>query len=333
MNRRARLALAAAALAAMAVSGCAGQPPADGGGGGADVPVSAAEPAPLGVTTVPAEPPEPPTQAAACDPTASLRPTGPLPPSGQMPPGSTMERILQRGRLIVGVDQSSYLFGFRDPFTGAIQGFDIDVIRQVAQAIFGDPNRVQYVVVSSADRVPVLQRGDVDLVASTLTITCDRARAVDFSTVYYDAGQRILVRRDSGFRGLDDLHGRPVCAAKGSTSIHHVAQAASHPVVVGVDDWGDCLVMLQQGQVDAISTDDAVLAGMVAQDPYTVVVGPRFTDEPYGVGVPKGAEDMVRFVNAVLDRMRADGGWQASYQHWLGAALGPAQPPPARYRD
>jgi polar amino acid transport system substrate-binding protein len=331
VNRPAGGALAAAALAAaVAVSGCTADARPDGGGPAA---VRVAEPAPLGVTTLPADTTESSTQAMTCDPAASLRPTGPLPTPGQMPSGSTMERILRRGRLVAGVDQSSYLFGFRDPSTGAIEGFDIDVVRQVAQAIFGDPDRVQYIVVSSADRVPSLQRGDLDLVASTLTITCDRLRSVAFSTVYYDAGQRILVRRDSGVRGLGDLGGRQVCAAKGSTSIRRVAQAPARPVPVGVEDWGDCLVMLQQGEVDAISTDDAVLAGMVAQDPYTEVVGPRFTDEPYGVGVPQTNEDMVRFVNAVLDRMRADGTWSASYRRWLGAALGPAQPPPARYRD
>jgi polar amino acid transport system substrate-binding protein len=331
VSRRARWALAAALAAALVASGCATAPP-DGAEDGAPA-VSVAEPEPIGATTLPAEPPDSSTQTASCDVTASLRPAGPLPPPGQMPPGSTMERILQRGRLVVGVDQSSYLFGFRDPSTGAIAGFDIDVIRQIAQAIFGDPGRVQYIVVSSADRVPVLQRGEVDLVVSTLTITCDRLRAVDFSTVYYDAGQRVLVRRGSGVHSLADLGGKRVCAAKGSTSIQHVAQASAHPVTVGVDDWGDCLVMLQQGQVDAISTDDAVLAGMVAQDPYTEVVGPRFTDEPYGVGIPRNSEDLVRFVNAVLDRMRADGTWMASYRHWLADALGPAEPPPARYRD
>src|SRR5205823_4736977 len=115
-----------------------------------------------------------------------------------------------------------YLFGFRDPFTGDIQGFDIDLIRQIAQAIFGDPNRVQYVVLTSADRVPALQRGDVDVVARTFTVTCDRLRSVSFSSVYYQAGQRVLVKRGSGIRGLDQLAGKRVCAAKGTTSIQYL---------------------------------------------------------------------------------------------------------------
>jgi polar amino acid transport system substrate-binding protein len=322
-------ALAVAALvAALGATACsaAEQPPDQGPS------ASVAEPEPAGVTVLPNTAPAT-TAPPNCDATASLRPLGALPPPGQMPANSTMERIFNRGRLVAGVDQSSFLFGFRDPFSGAIEGFDVDMIRQVAQAIFGDPNRVQYVVVSSADRVPALQRGAVDIVARTFTVTCDRLRSVSFSSVYYQAGQRVLVRKGSGIRGLDELGGRRVCAANGTTSVDYLAQAPTHPVPVAVVDWGDCLVLLQQNQVDAISTDDAVLAGMVAQDPYTEVVGPRLTDEPYGIAVQRNAEDFVRFVNAVLERMRADGTWAASYQRWLAGPLGPSDPPPARYRD
>lgn len=316
-----RLALVSVAL----ISACsAGPAPSE------IVPRTAGAPQPAGASTATSAPSSTTGPAPSCDATASLRP-GALPPAGQMPAGSTMERILKRGRLIAGVDQNSYLMGFRNSFTGELEGFDVDVARQITKAVFGDEKKVQFKVVTSAERIPMLQRGEVDLVVRTMTITCDRLKDVEFSSVYYQAGQRVLVRRNSGIAGVDGLKDRKVCVAAGSTSLNNVVSRVK--TTVSVPNWTDCLVMLQQGQTDAISTDDTILAGLAAQDPYTEVVGARFTEEPYGVGIPKGQEDLVRFVNGVLERMRADGTWGAIYRRWLNT-LGPAPAPPvARYRD
>jgi polar amino acid transport system substrate-binding protein len=310
------------------VAGCGASAPAPGGRD-----VAFAPPVPVGAS-VQAGPPTTTTGAPApdCDPTASLRPDGPLPPPGQMPAGSTMASIVASGRLRVGVDQNTYLFGFRDSISGELEGFDVDIARQVAAALFGDPSRIQFITLTSTQRIPALQQNQVDIVVRTMTVTCERWRDVDFSTVYYQAGQQVLVNRDSGYTDLDSLAGKPVCAAAGSTSLRNLANAPSKPVPVAVRDWSDCLVMLQQGQVEAVSTDDTILNGMAAQDPNTRVVGPRFTAEPYGIAVAKGREDLVRFVNAVLERIRADGTWAALYVQWL-TRLGPVPAPPtARYR-
>ncbi|TQM78029.1 amino acid ABC transporter substrate-binding protein (PAAT family) [Saccharothrix saharensis] len=277
---------------------------------------------------------EPPSAAdvppASCDPTASLRPTGPLPPPGQMPAGSTMARIQARGRLIAGVDQNTYLMGFRNPFSGELEGFDVDLAREVARAVFGDPDAIQFTVLTSEQRIPALERREVDIVVRTMTATCDRWQKVNFSTVYLQAGQRVLVPSGSDVTGIESLGGKRVCATKGSSSLANVATAASRPVPVSVPNWTDCLVMLQQGQVDAISTDDTILAGFAAQDPYTKVVGPQFTAEPYGMAFPKADEDFVRLVNALLERLRADGTWARLHERWLGE---PPSPPAAVYRD
>ncbi len=294
------------------------------------VPRDAPAPQPANASTVTAAPSSTAGPAPSCDATASLRP-GPLPAAGQMPAGSTMEKILKRGRLIAGVDQNSYLMGFRNSFTGEIEGFDVDVARQIARSVFGDEKKVQFKVVTAAERIGVLQRGEVDVVVRTMTITCDRLKEVGFSSVYYQAGQRVLVRRNSGITGVESLADKRVCVASGSTSLNNVVSRVK--TTVSVPNWTDCLVMLQQGQTDAISTDDTILAGLAAQDPYTEVVGARFTEEPYGVGVPKGQDDLVRFVNGVLERMRGDGTWSGIYWRWL-STLGPAPAPPvARYRD
>jgi len=266
------------------------------------------------------------SSAAACHPKASsLRPSGPP----QVTAGSFMAKIRARGYLIAGVDQSTYHFGFLNPLNGQIEGFDIDMIRAVAQAIFGNPNQVHFKAISDAQRIPDIVSGAVDIVAHTMTITCARLHQVDFSSVYFDAAQRVLVLKNSPARSLADLKGQKVCATTGSDSLGVIAAAKAIPVAVPY--WTDCLVLLQQYDVAAISTDDSILDGLRAQDPWTQLVGPRLTDEPYGLAISRQHPDFVRFVNAVLQQLRMDGQWAASYAHWIGTPV-PA-PPPAQYQD
>jgi polar amino acid transport system substrate-binding protein len=268
---------------------------------------------------------------AACDPTAaSLRPP-PGPP--RVTPGSFMAKILARGYLIAGVSQSSYNFGYFNPIDGQTEGFDIDMIHAVAKAIFGDPDKVEYKAITDDRREPDIENGSVDIVAETMTITCERLKDVDFSSVYFEADTRVLVLKNSTATGLASLGGQKVCATAGSTSATLIATypVTPHPIVVEKPQWTDCLVMLQQGQVAAISTDASILAGLHAQDPFTKVVGPPFAPQPYGLAISKQHPDFVRFVNAVLAQERADGGWAASYARWVGTPV-PA-PPTAKYAD
>jgi len=319
-----RARVAVAALAVALVAGCGTSSPSPQA-----VTISPIDAMPGGVqevTTLPA------AADADCDKEASLRPD-PLPKPGAMPPGSTMAAIAERGRLVVGVDQSQYLFGFRDPATGQLEGFDIDIAREVARAIFGDPNRIDLRVVEAGERESVLQTGQVDMVARTFSINCARKNNVAFSTVYFYADQRILVLKGSGIRSAADLSGKRACAVTGTTSVAKLFALDPRPTVFGASTWTDCLVMLQQGQLDVIGTDGVVLAGLVAQDPNVEVVGPSLGVEPYGLGIKKENVDLVRFVNGVLDDIRGDGTWERLYQAQL-QPLGPSPgPPPARYQD
>jgi polar amino acid transport system substrate-binding protein len=263
---------------------------------------------------------------AACNPDASsLRPSGPP----QVTPGSFMAKIRARGYLIAGVDQNTYHFGFRNPFDGQIEGFDIDMIKAVARAIFGNPDKVVYKAIPDSLRETDVETGAVDIVAHTMTITCDRLKDVDFSSVYFNAAQRVLVLKISKATSLDDLRGQKVCATSGSDDL---ASIKAHGAIgVPVAYWTDCLVLLQQGDVAAISTDDAILAGLEAQDPWTTMVGPAISSQPYGLAISKQHPEFVAFVNAVLEQLRTDGQWKASYAHWIGHPV-PA-PPQAQYAD
>ncbi len=275
-----------------------------------------------------------PTTAPECDDALeSYAPEGPLPEPGAMPRGSTMEQIRERGRLVAGVSADTYLFGSRNPFTGRIEGFDIDVVNAIAAAIFGEAKgHVQLRVITAADRIPLLQEGEVDVVVRTMTITCERWTQIAFSSEYYRAGQKLLVREGSDVTGLDQLDGVRVCAPAGTSSLRTLETEAPGAIAVPAANHTGCLVLFQEGGVDAITGDDTVLAGLAAQDPYAVVVGDAFTDEPYGVGIASDEVDLVRFVNAVLEQTRTDGRWTASYDRWLADTLGPApQPPAARY--
>ena len=261
-----------------------------------------------------------------CDPTASsLRPSGPP----QVTPGSFMAKIRARGYLVAGVDQSTYHFGFLNPLNGQIEGLDIDMIRAVATAIFGDASsaHLHLKAISDEQRKPDVMSGTVDIVAHTMTISCDRLKYLDFSSVYFDAHQRVLVLKNSKATSLDDLRGQKVCATTASDSVARIAAAKAIPVPVTY--WTDCLVLLQQGDVAAISTDDAILDGLAAQDPWTKLIGPPIADEPYGLAISKQHPEFVRFVNAVLQQLRTNGQWAASYRHWIGTPVAPI--PQAHY--
>jgi len=321
--------LAVAVGALVLVAGCAG---CGGKPTGAATSVAPTPRTPAGAETLTGAPTPPDTGCG--DATKSLRPTGPLPAPGQMPAGSTMAKIKERGRLIAGVDQNAYLFGYRDPISGELTGFDIDIARQIALAIFGDASKIEFHPMAAAHRIPALTNDEVDVVVRTFTVNCERRKDIQFSSVYYQSAQRVLVRRGSSPNGLADLGGKRVCAAKSSTSIQRIASAKSKPVPIQVNTALDCLMLLQLGQVDAISTDDVVLHGFAAQDPGTEVVGPAVGADPYGIGIPKANEDMVRFVNGVLQRLRSDGTWTAFYQKNLSNVLGAPPPPPEpAYKD
>ena len=274
--------------------------------------------------------PPPSTAGSAGPPSclASLHPPASLPAPGAMPTASFMATIARRGHLVAGVDQNTLLLAYLNPRDGQLEGFEIDILRQLAEAIFGDPSAIDFKAITTAQRAPAVQNGQVDVVADAFTITCARAKLVDFTSPYFDAHQGVLVPTRSRARSMGDLRGRRVCATMGSTSIENVAR---HPGLIPfpVAQRTDCLVELQEGAVDAIASDDAILRGFHVQDPYTRLVVDARSPAPYGMAISQAHPDFVRFVNAVIARLRADGTWQALYAKWFGRPV-PA-PPTARY--
>lgn len=283
----------------------------------------------------------PTEQPSTCQPRQSLRPLGPLPPPGDMPAGSTMAEIRRRGRLIVGIGNNP-LLSSRDSRSGHIQGFEADIVREVAFAIFGDrdPKRIQFRSLNLADRLPAIQGvtddgekvDTVDMALLTTIMNCDRWQEVAFSAEYYTSHQRMLAYRNSPITGIADLAGKKVCASTTSPNLLVITSAEPRLVPVSAPNTNDCLILLQQGQVDAVSTGDVILAGLAAQDPDTHIVGPKLTDDPVGIMMAHQSTDLIRFVNGVLEKLMSDGTWVRFQENWLATQIGPAEPPIPQYR-
>lgn len=264
--------------------------------------------------------------------------------------GPTITEIKKRGYLVIGVDQNSYRWGYRDPNNteaGAeLEGFDIDLAHHIAEKILGSPDKVRFRAIPTNRRVPALQKREVDMVVRTMTISCDRMDLVAFSQPYFKTGQQLMAPRSSSIQGYDKtLADKKICTATGSTAFDTLEAdqkakklpASADITSVQVPNQLDCLVRLQLGEADAVVTDGALAASQAAQDPTVTLVGEPFTTEYYGVAMNKDADDLVRRVNQVLVDYLKDG-WQTSYTRWLSQTLGADSTdslPPAgqRYRD
>jgi polar amino acid transport system substrate-binding protein len=277
------------------------------------------------------------------------------PADSAVEPGSTVDRIRQEGVLRVGVSADTNLMAARNPQTNRIQGFDIEVVKAIGEAIFGEDFNIntdaQLRVITAAQRIPLLggpdaegetKPAELDLVVRNFTINSCRKEQIAFSAVYYDATQKVLLGAEDAesYEGPESLAGQRVCAPNGSTSLINIEKRQPDAQIVPSDTHTGCLIKFQRDEVDAITGDDTVLAGLAAQDPYAVVP-PACEDgdttgcqtplnpEPYGVGIPLGDDDLVAFVNYALEQMVDDNEWQRAYNRWLAPELGAATPPTA----
>jgi polar amino acid transport system substrate-binding protein len=370
---------ALAALAALLLGGCGATGHGASPAGPVTVPVpepsvsviapsGTAEPAPVVI-------PSGATSAAVARDTYCMTsdpPRSTMPPPGEMPAGSTMREIQDRGYLIAGVDQDSYDWGYPnpdpspDPTPGdqdgqAYLGFDIDLLHALAYAIFGDPDRIRFVPVTQDYRMGAANQGFVDVVADSITITCTRAEQVNFSADYFNAAQELLVPQGNtsisvtvGANHIPVIKGlthEKVCTINTTTSVTNLLPLAGHDKfrIVLAGNWSDCLVLLQQNQVQAVSTDDTILGGLEAEDPYLKLAGQPFSFEPHGLAFPlsdpatpdKNAQ-FISFANGVIRQLESGttgwcpervlpsdkSCWEAMYNKWAGPQLGAAPSPP-----
>jgi glutamate transport system substrate-binding protein len=243
----------------------------------------------------------------------------------QFPAGTTMAKLQDRGEITIGVKYDVPPFGFKNPQTDEVEGFDVDMGKIIAEELGVEPKFVEAI---SDNRIPFLQQGEVDLILSTMTINQERDQEIEFSEPYYIARGRILVPQDSDIKGVEDLAGKRVCTALGSTYEETLREEAPDADLRLVDTYSECLELLQNGAIDAISTDDVILTGMIIQDDTLRMVGDELTTEPYGAGIKEGDREFQRFVSDTLEAAQQDGRWQDLYQEWIGQYTDQEEQPP-----
>src|SRR5438094_7980437 len=243
-----------------------------------------------------------------------------------------MYSIQVKGKLRVGTQEDNPPFSVKNPTNSKWEGFDTDIGREIAKAIFGtqgDPDSfIEWVPVTSATRIPSLTDNKADVIIKTFTINDDRKKQIDFTDVYFKTGQRILVKKDNTtINEVADLAGKTVCAQRGSTSEQNISAATSNAArLLLLDSYPACLLALQQGQADAVSTDETILFGLDKQDANTKIVGKPFSDEPYGIGIKKNQggdrQGFVPFVNTWLAGVIKDGTWGKLYEKHITPVSG-----------
>ncbi|MFH9233022.1 glutamate ABC transporter substrate-binding protein [Streptomyces globisporus] len=247
-----------------------------------------------------------------------------------LPDSRTWTKAKRRGYLIVGAKEDQPYLGEKDPASGIYSGFDIEIARMMAASLGFEPKTIRFRTIASANRETALQNGQIDYYVGTYTINDMRKKLVGFAGPYYMAGQGLLVRTDENdINGPQDLAGKTVCSAAGSTPYQRIAADYPKATLVAYDTYSICVDNLLTYQVDAVTTDDAILLGFAAKAPDEMkVVGKPFSEEPYGIGVPRSDNALRNALNDALEADEKNGNWKKAYEATLGLSGAPAPAPP-----
>ncbi len=261
-------------------------------------------------------------------------------PAPTFPAGSAMANIQAKGKLVVGIKFDQPGLGVKNPTTNSVVGFDADIARLIAVGIFGGrvqdiDSKIEFKEAPTPQRELLIQNGSVDLVVATYTINDARKQQIDFAGPYFIAGQDIMVKaNDNSIRGVNDLAGKKTCSVRNSTPAANVRRVVPTADLTEFDQYSDCVQALRDGRVQSVTTDNSILLGFVAAAPTEFkIVGNKFTDEPYGIGVKRGDDAFRNYINDRLEAIYANGEWAKLFAATLGK-LGiptPTPPPVNRY--
>jgi putative glutamine transport system substrate-binding protein len=241
------------------------------------------------------------------------------------PKTPTLEQIHKRGRLIAGVKYDSKPFGYLDSH-GTLEGYDIDLLRELAKRILGDENAIEFRQVLSSTRVVSLNSGSIDIVAATMTITSERAKVVDFSQPYFIAHQAVLVPLNSPAHHLDDLRGKTILFVLGTTGETTIKKRLPQATYRGFKSSTDAFSALRAGEGDAMTTDNTLLSGFIADHCGFRLLPDALSDEPYGLAVrqdggPSPTGSFRSAINLALSAMQRDGTLDRLRAKWLNPTL------------
>jgi glutamate transport system substrate-binding protein len=248
-------------------------------------------------------------------------------------PGTTMARLNEAGKITIGTKFDQPGFGLLNPQTKEPEGFDVEIAKIVAAKLGIEADGITWTETVSANREPFIQNGQVDMVVATYTINDTRKQVVDFAGPYYEAGQDIMVAKGNPekIEGPEDLAGKTVCSVEGSTPAQNIRDKYPEAQLTTYDVYSKCADDLKNGNVQAVTTDNVILTGLVAGSPDEFeLVGNPFTKEPYGIGLKLGDTEFRNFINDVLEESFEDGSWADAWDRTAGAISGTEAPEPPK---
>lgn len=232
-------------------------------------------------------------------------------------PADTLAEVKKKGVLVAGVKDSLPPFGYVDEQSREIVGYDIDFVKAIAKKL---GVKLELKPVTSASRMPQLTEGNIDIIAATMTKNPERAKQIGFSHTYFATGQKFIAKKGQ-LKSVTDLAGKKVGTAKGSTSEQNVKAASPTSTVIAFDDYPQAFLALQQGKVAAVTTDEAILAGILAKAPNKSkfeIPNVQISEEPYGLGMRKDDAKFIEFVNKTILEMEKSGEAKRIFDKWFG---------------
>ncbi|MCZ0726845.1 glutamate ABC transporter substrate-binding protein [Mycolicibacterium iranicum] len=233
--------------------------------------------------------------------------------------------------IVIGTKFDQPGLGMKNP-DGTMSGFDVDVATYVAGELGYAPDKIEWKEAPSAQRENLIQNGQVEFIAATYSITDARKEKVSFAGPYLITGQSLLVREDNtDITGKDSLaNNKILCSVSGSTPAQKIKDEFPSVQLQQYDTYSACIDALKNGAVDAVTTDEVILAGYAAQTPGTFkIVGDTFSEENYGIGLKKDDAELRTKINDALKKMEESGAWKEAFDKNLGPAgiTAPAPPP------
>lgn len=229
----------------------------------------------------------------------------------------TLDEVKERGNLVVGVKTDFPPFGYVDS-SGKNIGFDVDLAHEFAERLLGDANAVEFVSVTSGNRIPFLQSEKIDMIMASMTITDERAEVVDFSEPYFLSGSLVMVPADSEITGVEDLNGKTVAVIQGSVQDELVENLAPDAERVKFGKVSEAVLALKTGRADAYVHDDIVILTLAEENPDLKPVGKPFEPLPYGLAVRKGETQIGDWMDETLAAMREDGTFDELWKKHFG---------------
>lgn len=231
---------------------------------------------------------------------------------------SALDKVMKREKLIVGVRTDAIPFGFIGK-DGYNYGFDVDLGSYLAKGLLNKyENAVEYVPVTAQNRIAILNSGKVDMLIATMSITEKRAKIMDFSIPYYEAGQAVMLNHWSKISTLRELNGKRVIIVYGSTSEVNVRNTLPDTEIIGFKNYEDAVRALKAGVADALIADDSVLLGYVYTDKSLKLLPGRYSVEPYAIAFRKGkeSEKLREYTNFFLQEYARTGKLLKLQQKW-----------------